>query len=70
MDVQAATEFVEQIRDAALTVSGVEVVEKHWVRKSGLEFFADIPFEVDQSLTVAQGHRIGRYIYLTTPDSL
>ena len=62
MDVQAAPEFVERIRDAALTVSGVEVVEKLWVRKSGLEFFADIHIEVDQSLTVAQGHRIGHQV--------
>lgn len=62
MDVQAAPEFVERIRDAALTVSGVEVVEKLWVRKSGLEFFADIHIEVDQLLTVAQGHRIGHQV--------
>lgn len=62
MDVQAAPEFVEQIKEAALTVSGVEVVEKLWVRKSGLEFFADIHIEVDQSLTVAQGHRIGHQV--------
>lgn len=59
MDVQADPEFVGQIRDAALRVSGIEEVETLWVRKSGLEYFADIHIEVDQNLSVAAGHRIG-----------
>ncbi len=62
MDVQAAPEFVQQIRDIALSVAGVQGVEKLWVRKSGLEFFADIHIEVDQHLTVAAGHEIGHHV--------
>jgi len=62
MDVQADSEFVAQIREVALSVPGVEDVETLWVRKSGLEFFADIHIEVDQHLTVAAGHRIGHQV--------
>lgn len=62
MDVQADSEFVSDIRAAALSVEGVRDVEKLWVRKSGLEFFADIHIEVDQHLTVAEGHRIGHLV--------
>ena len=62
MDVQAASEFVERIRTVALAVAGVEEVETLWVRTSGVEFFADIHIEVDQHLTVAEGHRIGHQV--------
>lgn len=62
MDLQADPEFVDQIRSAALSVEGVENVETLWVRKSGLEYFADIHIEVDQNLTVAEGHRIGHQV--------
>ena len=59
MDAQADPEFVKQIEMIALETPGVEEVETLWVRKSGLEFFADIHIEVDQYLSVAEGHRIG-----------
>ena len=62
MDVQADPEFVGRIRVAALAVAGIKDVETLWVRKSGLEFFADIHIEVDQHLTVAEGHRIGHAV--------
>ena len=62
MDVQAATEFVDRIRATALEVAGVGGVETLWVRKSGLEFFADIHVEVNQHLSVAEGHRIGHHV--------
>ncbi len=59
MDVQAEPELVNQIRSAALRVEGVADVETLWVRKSGIEYFADIHIEVDAEMTVARGHRIG-----------
>jgi cation diffusion facilitator family transporter len=59
MDVQADNELVDRIRRAACGVAGVEEVETLWVRKSGIEYFADIHIEVDAQLTVADGHRIG-----------
>lgn len=62
MDLQADDELVQQIKTAAENVPDVKTVEKLWVRKSGLEYFADIHIEVDQSLTVAEGHRIGHQV--------
>lgn len=62
MDVQADSGFVEQIRNSAMQIDGVADVETLWVRKSGLEFFADIHIEVDQHMTVAEGHRIGHHV--------
>ncbi len=62
MDLQADPEFVDQIREIAISVSGVAEVETLWVRKSGLEYFADIHIEVAQNLTVAEGHRIGHQV--------
>jgi len=62
MDVQADSQFVDRIREVALAVKGVEDVETLWVRKSGLEYFADIHIEVDQNLSVAAGHRIGHQV--------
>jgi len=59
MDMQAEDAIVNQVRDSAAHVSGVRGVETLWLRKSGLEYFADIHIEVDADLTVAQGHRIG-----------
>ena len=37
-------------------------MEKLWVRKTGLEYLADIHVEVDARLTVAEGHRIGHEV--------
>ncbi|MBA2113054.1 cation diffusion facilitator family transporter [Bremerella alba] len=62
MDVQADQGFLNQIRSEALQVPGVEDIETLWVRKSGLEFFADIHIEVAPTLTVAAGHRIGHQV--------
>ncbi|MGE3408978.1 MAG: cation diffusion facilitator family transporter [Pirellulales bacterium] len=62
MDVQAAPEVLARVRQIAQDVPGVQGVEKLWVRKSGLEFFADIHIEVDPQLTVAAGHRIGHAV--------
>jgi divalent metal cation (Fe/Co/Zn/Cd) transporter len=62
MDIQASDEFVRHIKLVASDVAGVEDVETLWVRKSGLEYFADIHIEVNQHLTVAEGHSIGHCV--------
>lgn len=62
MDVQADEETVATIRTAALSQPGVKGIEKLWVRKSGLELFADIHVEVDPLLSVAEGHAIGHAV--------
>lgn len=62
MDAQAESEFLDQIRDQALGVTGVEGVETLLVRKVGLEYFVDVHIEVNPSLTVDYGHRIGHHV--------
>ncbi|MBI5758417.1 MAG: cation transporter [Planctomycetales bacterium] len=62
MDSQADVQLVHEIRKTAEAVPQVRAVEKLRVRKSGLEYFADIHIEVDAQLTVAEGHRIGHAV--------
>lgn len=62
MDVQADADFLVAVRRLAGSVAGVQGVEKLWIRKSGLEFLADIHIEVDPQQTVAEGHRIGHVV--------
>jgi len=59
MDSQAADPLVDSIRAAAGAVEGVRGVETLWVRRSGMEYFADIHIEVDPQMTVERGHQIG-----------
>jgi divalent metal cation (Fe/Co/Zn/Cd) transporter len=53
---------VRQIRSVAESVEGVLAVEKLWVRKTGLEYLADIHVQVDAQITVDEGHRIGHFV--------
>ena len=62
MDQQADVEMVAQARDISQRVDQVADVEKLRIRKSGLEFFAEIHVRVDGQLTVEQGHRIGHNV--------
>jgi cation diffusion facilitator family transporter len=62
MDAQAAGGLVRRIRETAQAEPHVRGVETLWVRKSGLEYFADIHIEVDSALSVADGHRIGHRV--------
>lgn len=62
LDPQADAELVQQIRQLAASVPGVRAVEKLWVRKTGLEYLADIHIQVDANLSVADGHRIGHLV--------
>lgn len=62
MDAQADPEFLGQVRDRALAITGVLEVETLWIRKSGLEHFVDIHLEVDPQMTVAEGHEIGHRV--------
>lgn len=59
LDAQADDELVAEMRASVMQVEGVLGVEKFWVRKSGLELFADIHIEVVPDKTVAAGHLIG-----------
>jgi cation diffusion facilitator family transporter len=62
MDPQANQELVSKIRELAEQVEGVRAVEKLWVRKTGLEYLADIHIEVAPQMTVADGHLIGHRV--------
>jgi cation diffusion facilitator family transporter len=62
LDPQADAKLVQRIRQAAVQVPGVQQVEKLWVRKSGLEYLADIHIKVNAQLTVDEGHRIGHLV--------
>lgn len=62
MDLQADDKLVATVRAEAEGVPGVAGVETLWLRKSGLEYFADIHIEVPPEMTVAQGHLIGHQV--------
>lgn len=62
MDQQADKETVALVRSVASNVDAVADVEKLRVRKSGLEFFAEIHIQVEGHLTVSEGHRIGHNV--------
>jgi cation diffusion facilitator family transporter len=62
MDVQAPEDVLADVRRVAASAPGVQGVETLWIRKSGLEYFADIHIEVAPDLTVAEGHRIGHVV--------
>lgn len=62
LDPQADDEIVERIRQIASAIPGVCVVEKLWVRKTGMEYLVDVHIQVDAAMTVEQGHRIGHEV--------
>lgn len=62
LDPQADAKLVQQIRSTAEETPGVRQVEKLWVRKTGMEYLADIHIQVDAQLTVDEGHRIGHQV--------
>jgi cation diffusion facilitator family transporter len=62
LDLQADQGWVDEIRQAAKSVHGVCAVEKLWVRKTGIEYLADIHIQVEATMSVEEGHRIGHEV--------
>ncbi len=62
LDPQADAEIVGRVRSLAAAVPGVRAVEKLWVRKTGIEYLVDVHIQVDATLTVEEGHRIGHAV--------
>ena len=62
MDQQADEATVQQVREIAEAVGGVQAVEKLRVRKSGLEYFIEIHVQVEGMMTVDAGHRIAHQV--------
>jgi cation diffusion facilitator family transporter len=58
MDSSPSHDVIQQIRQAAEAVPGVERVEKCMVRKSGYEFYVELHVEVDPQMTVQRSHDI------------
>jgi cation diffusion facilitator family transporter len=58
MDAAPPPETEEEIRNLALSVEGVEDVDKCLVRRSGLGVFVDLHIEVDGRKPVRDGHEI------------
>lgn len=62
MDTAVAPEFENEVRAIALSVSGVQAIDKCRVRKSGLSHLVDIQVRVDGNLTVREGHDIAHAV--------
>ncbi len=62
LDPQAEDAILVEVTQTASSVASVQAVEKLRLRKSGLEFFAEIHIQVDPDLTVSSGHQIGHHV--------
>ncbi|QQL44327.1 cation diffusion facilitator family transporter [Sulfuriroseicoccus oceanibius] len=62
LDGRVDSDVSEKIVEEAALVSGVEALEKCVVRKSGVNYFAELHVEVDPNLTVHEGHRISHEV--------
>jgi cation diffusion facilitator family transporter len=62
MDTAPRREIVDRVRAAAGSVPGVVEVEKSFVRKMGLSFYADLHVGVNGNISVREGHRIAHQV--------
>jgi cation diffusion facilitator family transporter len=62
MDTAPRGQIVDLVRDAARSVPGVRDVEKCFVRKMGLSFYADLHIKVNGSISVRDGHRVAHEV--------
>jgi divalent metal cation (Fe/Co/Zn/Cd) transporter len=61
-DRAASPQLRESICTAAANQAGVRRIEKCLVRKSGTGLFVELHVEVDSSLTIRDGHRVGHQV--------
>lgn len=62
MDEQPAPEMLQQVTAAAVSVPGVEHVEKVLARKMGTTYLIDMHVEVDGSLPVREAHDLAHKV--------
>lgn len=62
LDAQGDAQLRDAIRQTAIDVTGITDVEKLRIRKSGLEYFADIHVQVPPEMSVAQAHSLGHIV--------
>ena len=69
LDAAPGPQFEQRVRDLAAAVPGVLAIEKCRIRKSGMEYFVEIHVEVDDAISVRQGHDIARLVRAELRDS-
>src|SRR5208337_468786 len=62
MDASPNREVIDQIRQIAGTIPGVERIEKCMVRKTGHRYFVDMHVEVAPQMTVEKSHGIAHEV--------
>jgi cation diffusion facilitator family transporter len=69
MDTAPSREIVDLVRKAAASVPGVIEVEKSYVRKMGLSFYADLHVGVNGNISVREGHHIAHEVKRAIQES-
>lgn len=62
MDEHSHHELIDFIRSEAEKVEGVIATEKCFVRKNGMHYFVDLHIEVNENLSVKEGHDIAHRV--------
>jgi cation diffusion facilitator family transporter len=62
MDTAPGGPIVDLVQRTASSVSGVEEVEKCYIRKMGLSFYVDLHIGVHGGISVTEGHRIAHAV--------
>ncbi len=70
MDTMPDENMMKRIREVALTVPGVEGVEKCYARKTGFRYHVDLHLEVDPEITVRESHDIASQVRGELKDRL
>jgi cation diffusion facilitator family transporter len=62
MDAAPSGNLIEEVKAVALTVEGVQGLDKCFIRKMGFEYFVDLHIIVDGNLSVRIGHDIAHAV--------
>lgn len=62
MDTAPRGEIIDRVREAAASVPGVVEIEKSFVRKMGLSYYADLHVGVRGDISVREGHHIAHQV--------
>lgn len=65
MDTMPEDKKLQEIRRVALSVKGVEAVEKCYARKTGMQYHVDLHLQVDPHMTVRDSHEIAGTVKTT-----
>ena len=70
VDTMPPPELTSEIFELAMSVPGVQGIDKLFARKSGLQYLVDLHVEVDPALTVAASHAIAGHVRATLKSEL